>query len=355
MRVEDAAPVNELPNLDLLRALAVLLVVADHVLETIDPRVDAAFSPLDWHLGRLGVLLFFVHTSLVLMQSLARTPARGSKLFAHFYVRRVFRIYPLSVFCVAIVLGFGVPRAAWEAPGHVWSYGTVLSNLLLTQNLTYSPSVLAPMWSLPYEMQMYVALPFLFVLMHRASIGAVALGGWVAAVLAALVQPLVPGFTRLDVAQFGPCFLAGVVAYAGLLRVSPRLPSWSWPVILLSLVAAYLAVALNSAVMHPRWLGWIYCALVGLLIPCFHQISSPALVVTSHLLAKYSYGIYLFHLVALWIAFGVLPVMSVWQSAAVAALLCMLLAIGAHHLIEKPFINLGGRVARRLISRTPPL
>ena len=343
-----AAPAIELPNLDLLRTLAVLLVVADHVMETIGPRIGASFNPLDLYLGRLGVLSFFVHTSLVLMQSMARTSAKGAKLFTHFYVRRAFRIYPLSVLCVAIVLGFGVPRVAWEAPGQVWSRGTVVSNLLLTQNLTYSQSVLGPMWSLPYEMQMYLALPLMFLLMRRTSVVAVALGLWTAAVLAALLQPLIPGGGRLDVAQVDPCFLAGVVAYAGILRISPRLPSWSWVLVMLSLVGAYLAVARYSPVMDP-WLGWTYCAVLGLLIPCVHQVSSPALVVGAHLVAKYSYGIYLFHLVALWIAFSVLPVTPVWTSVGIAGLLCMTLAVGTYHLVEKPFINLGGRVARRLI------
>ena len=344
------APAIELPNLDLLRTLAVLLVVADHVMETIGPRIGASFNPLDLYLGRLGVLSFFVHTSLVLMQSMARTSAKGAKLFTHFYVRRAFRIYPLSVLCVAIVLGFGVPRVAWEAPGQVWSRGTVVSNLLLTQNLTYSESVLGPMWSLPYEMQMYLVLPFLFLLTRRTSVVAVALGGWTAAVLAGLIQPLVPGAGRLSVAQTGPCFLAGVVAYAGFLRISPRLPSWSWVLLMLSLVGASLAVGLYGPVMDP-WLGWIYCAALGLLIPCVHQVSAPAPVIAAHLVAKYSYGIYLFHLVALWIAFSVLPVTPVWTSVGIAGLLCMTLAVGTYHLVEKPFISLGGRAARRLISR----
>ena len=46
------------------------------------------------------MLLFFVHTSLVLMYSMQRSPLRGGALFRDFYIRRFFRIYPLSILTV---------------------------------------------------------------------------------------------------------------------------------------------------------------------------------------------------------------------------------------------------------------
>jgi peptidoglycan/LPS O-acetylase OafA/YrhL len=39
---------RDLPNLDFMRALAVLLVVADHVLEPTGALVGRSFRPLDW-------------------------------------------------------------------------------------------------------------------------------------------------------------------------------------------------------------------------------------------------------------------------------------------------------------------
>ena len=47
--------------------------------------------------GIFGVLLFFVHTSLVLMYSMQRSGLTGFALMKNFHVRRFFRIYPLSV------------------------------------------------------------------------------------------------------------------------------------------------------------------------------------------------------------------------------------------------------------------
>ena len=48
----------------------------------------------------MGVLMFFVHTSMVLMLSLERTRLSGRALFGAFYLRRAFRLYPFSMACV---------------------------------------------------------------------------------------------------------------------------------------------------------------------------------------------------------------------------------------------------------------
>ena len=61
-----AAP-EELPNLDILRSLAVMLVLADHAMELVGIKTGRSFHPTDYALGRIGVILFFVHTSFVLM------------------------------------------------------------------------------------------------------------------------------------------------------------------------------------------------------------------------------------------------------------------------------------------------
>jgi peptidoglycan/LPS O-acetylase OafA/YrhL len=69
-------------NLDLLRSLAVFFVVVSHIPHFVDwPLLPYSFDAL----GRLGVAMFFVHTTLVLLQSLERHQAGAS---TSFYVRR---------------------------------------------------------------------------------------------------------------------------------------------------------------------------------------------------------------------------------------------------------------------------
>src|SRR5690242_15749179 len=73
---------SDSPNLDLLRTLAVLYVVIFHLLLFF----EKTNLGLLWSIGHWGVLLFFVHTSLVLMFSLERQEMRlpNSNIFGQF-------------------------------------------------------------------------------------------------------------------------------------------------------------------------------------------------------------------------------------------------------------------------------
>src|SRR6266850_1776977 len=86
-------------NLDFLRAIAVLLVLAQHLCRRMHVE-HIGWAPTT-SLGLFGVLLFFVHTSLVLMYSMERSGLHGALLFKDFCIRRIFRIYPLSILAVA--------------------------------------------------------------------------------------------------------------------------------------------------------------------------------------------------------------------------------------------------------------
>src|SRR5262245_53945778 len=97
------------PNLDILRAVAVLTVVVDHLVPTLrfhGYEVPRLVQLLTFHIGHAGVLAFFVHTSLVLMYSLDRTggAAGSAPWFGRFYLRRGLRIYPLAIACVVAVV-----------------------------------------------------------------------------------------------------------------------------------------------------------------------------------------------------------------------------------------------------------
>ena len=98
-------------NLDMLRSCAVLFVVFFHLL------LVHQTTPWNlWAIGHWGVIIFFVHTSLVLMCSLERH--RGTSLgdtYCDFLIRRAFRIYPLSVATVLVIVILGLPVAHLHA------------------------------------------------------------------------------------------------------------------------------------------------------------------------------------------------------------------------------------------------
>lgn len=332
----------EMPNLDLLRAVAVLLVLADHVLEAVAEQSGSSVTPFAWHIGRLGVLLFFVHTSCVLMWSMSRLNLNGAELIVNFYLRRVFRIYPLSLVCVATVLVIQVPVLPWREYS---TFGTlaILSNLALATNIAESEPVLAPLWTLPIEIQTYLVLPFIFLLIRQRQSVWVTATLWATSVALAIVFPTQNPL--YSVALFLPCFLSGVIAYKLQNKGVRQFPAALWMVSLAGVVAAYIGVENLDDGIHDERLAWLTCLVVGLLIPYFRQLTFRYVNIISHVIAKYSYGIYLFHCIAIW--FGVYFVDAPsWLRWSIAMLTLMIMSFLGYHLIEKPAIDLGVRLSK---------
>lgn len=334
-------PVVTLParNLDVLRAVAVTCVVMDHLLWKILPD---DFHQLEMVLGRVGVLLFFVHTSLVLMGStdgLRKATPRAGDWIPRFYVKRWFRIYPLSLAVVGLIVLAGV------APPETKNLGAIVSNLFLVQNLTQQPAVLSVLWTLPIELQMYMLLPFCYMLACRGARWVIVLLG-LAAMAGTIVFTVIRGqelsVTPWALAIFTPCFLAGVLAYS-LLRHNPQSRKadgrW-WPIVL------GVILTLFTVVFHPAWnspaRGWPMCVTLGLMIPLFRDMGDSMFTRAAQVIAKYSYGIYLLHLPVLIIAFVKLPGPRALHWFAFVILITALPAL-AYHLIEAPGIALGKR------------
>ena len=144
-----------------------MLVVFCHFLAN-GLNLDAGGYMFPHNMGRLGVLMFFVHTSLVLMMSLERTTSGAvpSTVILSFYIRRAFRIYPLSIVTVCSVALLRIPYERFQT-FHKPTALELLSNLTLTQNLTHARSVIGPLWSLPWEVQMYLCPPLVFLIVRR--------------------------------------------------------------------------------------------------------------------------------------------------------------------------------------------
>jgi len=314
-------------NLDYLRSWAVLCVLLDHLAGT-------SGITLGWlqTLGRVGVLIFFVHTALVLMFSLERSyPVRG--WVTAFYVRRAFRVYPLVFACTLAAVVFGIPGWPFSHPLSVspWMF---LVNVLLVQNITLSPSILLVSWSLPYEIQMYLVLPCLFWMVKRSS------KPWLVVTLCllpALVLPRVLDFAHFarisSLVQFVPCFLAGILAFA--LPGKRSIPAVVW---IVGLPLFLLLASLLAGAEMRKGIQYGLCLLLGSVIPFLKEIGNPWLKRAAHLIAKYSYGIYLSHLPAIWLA---LHLSRLWQRYCATAVLLVALPVLLFHLIEDPMIRYG--------------
>lgn len=327
-------------NLDFLRSIAVLLVLAQHLCRRMHVE-HIAWAPTS-SLGLFGVLLFFVHTCFVLMSSMERSGLQGTSLLKDFYIRRIFRIYPLSILAVgsavALHLESDVNGTAGLSYGHLPGKMAILSQFLLVQNLVHVKSIVNVLWSLPFEVQMYLFLPFLFTWVRRRQVFFSLLGLWTISLFTAWAQPHVAVLSPASLLLFVPCFLPGVIAFAA--PRLPRLRSYLWPIFILGLVAAF---TLNPALP----MGWVLCLVLGLLLPFFREIESKSIRAVSNRIATYSYGIYVSHQFCIWFALGVLAARPLWLRLGVLSASLIVLPILLYHGLEKPMIRVGMHVADR--------
>jgi peptidoglycan/LPS O-acetylase OafA/YrhL len=323
-------------NLDVLRAIAVLLVVGDHSAKIIFGTKTIAGIDIN-QVGHLGVLFFFVHTCLVLMYSLERQGDEAAPtLAARFYVRRIFRIYPLSICVLAAILLFHIPSSHVAGIGVIAGYRPnipeAFANVLLVQNVFFGNQVLGVLWSLPWEVQMYIALPVLFLVLGRTRRWGMLLAAWAASVVLA---------EHVYLAHYLPHFLPGVIAYALSGKATRRLPAALWPVFLAGLIAMFCIAP------GDKW-GAVVCLALGLGIPFFREMSFRPLTVAAYHVATYSYGIYLGHLFCLWLCFSVVNGLSLPLRLVIYPCLLGAVSFYMFKCVESPGIALGSRVAKQL-------
>jgi peptidoglycan/LPS O-acetylase OafA/YrhL len=311
--------------------------------------------------GLLGVMLFFVHTTLVLMFSLERQSAgRRTSVFVPFMIRRCFRIYPLAILVVTFVYLLRIPSDLQFGGFNLLhqSAGNFVSNLFLVQNVVRQKANPGVLWSLPQELQMYLVLPVLFHFATRmkSSWGTIAfwwfaVAIWFAVGVSTGTLPLSeegirsPVEALLKFSRLVPCFLPGIVAYKFWRR--PRvLPAWFWPLYLGLCSAAFMWLSGSQ----PIETGWFICFAIGLGIPFFREMPENPLKSATKQIARYSYGIYLFHYFAIWIGFEVCRTLNVGLQVAIFGAVLVSLSVLLYHTFEAPLIAAGVKLSEKFKS-----
>jgi len=341
---------EESTNLDFLRSAAVLFVLGFHVLLFFQQHHSPYVQRLGLFsfIGHWGVLIFFAHTSMVLMFSLERQQLRypGKPIYFSFLTRRVFRIFPLSVVIVLLVTALGLPvghlTEGQFVPVHLRLTG-IISNLLLLQNLSHTDSVIAPLWSLPYEMQMYLFLPPLFLLARSTRAWPMILL-WAIAVFMGRQAEGLERHGILDLIIYAPCFLSGILAYKLTKTWRLRLPAFLWPPTLALITGLYL-----ERPSYPT--AWCCCLLLGIALPQFQEMRNFATRRICHVIARYSYGIYLTHFICIWLAFQAIGEKHEWSRWTVLLITVTVFPYVFYCLLEEPMIRAGEKPAAGLHTR----
>lgn len=146
------------PDIDGLRAVAILSVVAFHAFPT-------------WMKGGfIGVDVFFVISGYLISAIIFEGLEKGTFSFSQFYSRRIRRIFPALVLVLAAcyVLGwFALLADEYEQLGkHIASGAGFVANIVLLTESSYFNAAaetkpLLHLWSLGVEEQFYIIYPFL--------------------------------------------------------------------------------------------------------------------------------------------------------------------------------------------------
>jgi len=341
---------ERIPELDALRGIACLTILVYHAKTSIVP------------FGWAAVDLFFVLSGYLITSILIRYQG-SSHFLRNFYVRRGLRIWPIYYLTVLalVILGPFLPSAT--------SWNGLLYHLTYTQNTPlywsgevpkFSPYA-AHLWTLANEEQFYVIWPLLVCGLGRRSViplalvlagvsvtarargfdswlllaraDGFALGGLLAALLAdrGVVAQRFDAYRRgfSAVIGFSVVFLAVAVA-------SGWLPTFGKP----PKGAAFSVLAINA----------IFFSVVGLVAthagrPSLAWLRRPRLVG----LGTISYGLYLYHFVALMLGADILVLVrgrgrSPLTDTALMGL-ALVMALASWRWIEKPLLGLKDRFA----------
>jgi peptidoglycan/LPS O-acetylase OafA/YrhL len=261
-------------------------------------------------------------------------------------LRRCFRVLPLCWFVVLLVALAHLPVGHTRDGRFVavsLTGAPLLYNLLTIQNLTGTESAIATLWSLPYETQMYLLLPALSIL-AQASPARVVLWIWLATAMTAACFRFDGADRVRDALWLVPCFYAGIVAFRLTRHTRPTWPALTWPMRLVRLTLLYLAWPKPSV-------GALACLALGVCQPRIRELRLRPLRLVSQLIARYSYGVYLTHLICLWLAFEYVPDAPLVLRWALFVATAVAVPVVLYHGLEQPMVALGAQLAARLRRR----
>ena len=352
---------RHLAVLDGLRGIALLLVVFSHSSLLgihMVPGVDMSGT------GKVGVWLFFVLSSFLLMHQFLHLDASGrldGRAWWRYALRRVLRIYPLYV--VFLLVCWLAPLKTLMGP---MTGADVLRHLAVVEGRWHT-------WSIAVEVKYYLLLPLLVLLYLHVARRRFALATLLAAAGIVLHAWWTPTFDVDALRTYLPIFLTGswvAIAHHHLAHHAPpprRTRTWAAAAVAAALFA--LLMAMTPSVwgrLHDTVLPLSYWhrsfTLFGLLWGAFLLclLQSPAWLqrgfawLPLRVLGVVSFSAYLWHGPVL-ANLGWLPFAHGSIAQAVVLFLALLLvSVASYFVIERPFLRIGRTLGARRPSADLP-
>lgn len=330
------------PALDGLRALSILMVITVHMRDDL----------WAWLHGEQGVTIFFVISGYLITTLCLKEETRdGFVNINAFFVRRIFRIFPLYYFMVAVysflilIVGLGSETLKSD-------FLTALPYYMVYLNEYVEPSPFGQSWSLGVEEKFYLIWPILsFVILQNNKLGRILCVSLV--IFGIQLMPILredkiyAGYSSIMIGCLIAILMYNKVFYNKISKMLSQITIIGALIIITISQLTYSYSAVNR-INYPLIVGFFMVHLLVTDSFICNILSSKVMVY----IGKRSYGIYLVHLLSFEIINRI--VNKIGQASAIrllaylfTVLVSVLVAEVLHKLIEKPMMDIGKRIVRQ--------
>lgn len=252
---------GRIQELDGLRGVAILLVIAFHVFKRADyftKNETLHFITSLSFIGWMGVDIFFTLSGFLITSILLNTKGENN-YFKNFYARRALRIFPLYYVFLTVVLAFS-PMIAPEFTSKLHTALPFLifymQNWMVIFGVSGLPAFLSATWSLAIEEQFYFIWPAIVYYTRRDVLVKVGIG----VILISILWRILGVAFWEDAGQLAVFFYNNTftrfeeLIFGALLAISFTLPLWRDRIRLLALpvfLAAFSAFVLLCVELFP--------------------------------------------------------------------------------------------------------
>ena len=361
------------PELDAVRFLAFLLVFLSHAFPG-DPGgrtlpILQGFAPIYFaavNASRSGLCLFFTLSAFLISELLLRErKATGGIEVKKFYIRRILRIWPLYYLALALgALSVLLPGGQPSYALNVGWFAIFMGTWFLVQHGSV-PDLIYHLWSISVEEQFYLFAPWIIKYLNRKSLYGLCL------ILVITANAVLFHLGRIqandDAIWFNSfvqfeCFAAGILLCLALRGSLPQFKVWQRLLLLACgwlcwfLTSFWLDYPSYSASSNPgSWhlIGAFALASLGSILTLLAFLGlNPKLIPRWVVyLGRISFGLYVFHIAALRLVFGIIPRTTFYHvpmfllRTFVALGLTVLVAALCYPFFETPFLKIKKRHA----------
>jgi peptidoglycan/LPS O-acetylase OafA/YrhL len=337
-----------IPQLDSVRFLAFILIFIHHT----NVAGVAAMSGLQ-KMGWVGVDIFLCLSAFLLTRLLLiEIQTRNQISLFKFYMRRMLRIWPLyfAYLIFIITISFFV----FKPEQNLFRFVTLAT---FTDNIAtaihgYNPhTATGHLWTISYEEQFYLVLPFIIMFASRlkkatskAILISIIATGLLSRFLFIHAQASHPAIWVLPVTHFESVIAGTLMAYYyNRLKDIPTI-----------LLLAIFAVSLCGIIMTPHVSTSNILFFISYTSAGLFSFSVVTLAINSELkwlqkllflkpicyLGKISYGLYIFHLLALLVVYHIRPTDNYYINNLLGLVFCIVSAMMSYEIFEKRFLKL---------------